>query len=352
VALKILLADDSMTAQNMGKKILVDAGYDVVAVSNGAAAMEKIASDRSDIIILDVYMPGYTGLEVCERVKAAEETSNTPVLLTVGKMEPFKPEEANRVKADGVMVKPFEASDLIAVIKNIGKEPAGTAKITGLPVPPIPPQAPTYKHADTIPIPPPSDAIHEDTVRLTPEQIRQFQDDSYNDWSNASEAMLSQPAQQSAPEMSVTAGEEEISPVIVPSPISYGQLEEEDHQEPEPFVASSVIEALTQEEGPNKPAIRGYGVFEERVPTPVAEEETAVAAPVEVAYQAAEAPAVEVAAVAEAQPFIAVQSEPLVSEAVEVVPEVAAWTQPVAVELETSAPLSPAPVFITPPADF
>src|SRR3954471_16211172 len=172
-----------MTAQNMGKKILVDAGYDVVAVSNGAAAIKKIASDRPDIIILDVYMPGYTGLEVCERVKAAEETSNTPVLLTVGKMEPFKPEDANRVKADGVMVKPFEASDLIAVVKNIGKEPAGTAKVTGLPVPPVQP-AQAYKNADTIPIPPPNDAIHEDTVRLTPEQIRQFQDDSYNDWSN------------------------------------------------------------------------------------------------------------------------------------------------------------------------
>ena len=42
MALKILLADDSMTAQNMGKKILVDAGYEVVAVSNGAAAIKKV----------------------------------------------------------------------------------------------------------------------------------------------------------------------------------------------------------------------------------------------------------------------------------------------------------------------
>src|SRR3954467_689214 len=111
-----------MTAQNMGKKILVDAGYDVVAVSNGAAAIKKIASDRPDIIILDVYMPGYTGLEVCERVKGASETSTIPVLLTVGKMEPFKPEEANRVRADGLMIKPFEASDLIAVMQGIAKK--------------------------------------------------------------------------------------------------------------------------------------------------------------------------------------------------------------------------------------
>ena len=107
-----------MTAQNMGKKILIEAGYDVVAVSNGAAAVKKIAEQKPDIIILDVYMPGYSGLEVCEKVRGSLETMKTPVLLTVGKMEPYKPEDANRVKADGVIIKPFEASDLLAIIKK------------------------------------------------------------------------------------------------------------------------------------------------------------------------------------------------------------------------------------------
>ena len=78
MALKILLADDSMTAQNMGKKILVDAGYEVIAVSNGAAAIKKIAEHKPDIIILDIYMPGYTGLEVCERVKNAPGPRRPP----------------------------------------------------------------------------------------------------------------------------------------------------------------------------------------------------------------------------------------------------------------------------------
>jgi len=107
-----------MTAQNMGKKILTEAGYEVIAVSNGAAAVKKIAEQKPDIIILDVYMPGYSGLEVCEKVRASLETAKTPVLLTVGKMEPHKPEDANRVKADGVIIKPFEASDLLAIIKK------------------------------------------------------------------------------------------------------------------------------------------------------------------------------------------------------------------------------------------
>jgi DNA-binding response OmpR family regulator len=119
VALKILLADDSTTAQNMGKKILMEAGYEVVTASNGAAAVKKIAEQKPDIIVLDVYMPGYTGLEVCERVKSAIETTKTPVLLTVGKMEVFKAEDGARVKADGLIVKPFEASDLLAAIKKL-----------------------------------------------------------------------------------------------------------------------------------------------------------------------------------------------------------------------------------------
>lgn len=119
MSLRILFADDSMTAQNMGKKILTDAGYEVVAVSNGAAAVKKIAEQKPDIIILDVYMPGYSGLEVCEKVRASIETLKTPVLLTVGKMEPYKPEDASRVRADGVIIKPFEASDLLAIVKKL-----------------------------------------------------------------------------------------------------------------------------------------------------------------------------------------------------------------------------------------
>src|SRR5882724_11906179 len=116
-----------MTAQNMGKKILTEAGYEVVAVSNGAAAVKKIAEQKPDIIILDVYMPGYSGLEVCEKVRGSLDTMKTPVLLTVGKMEPYKPEDANRVKADGVIIKPFEASDLLAIMKKFEERIAQNA---------------------------------------------------------------------------------------------------------------------------------------------------------------------------------------------------------------------------------
>jgi CheY-like chemotaxis protein len=119
LARKILLADDSVTAQNMGRKILTDAGYDVVTVNNGSAALKRVAEQKPDLIVLDVYMPGYSGLEVCVRLKDAPETARIPILLTVGKLEPFKPEEATRVRADGFIVKPFEASELLSALTRL-----------------------------------------------------------------------------------------------------------------------------------------------------------------------------------------------------------------------------------------
>ena len=119
MARKILLADDSVTAQNMGRKILADAGYEVITVNNGSAALKKINEQHPDVIVLDVYMPGYSGLEVCQRLKEVGETSRIPILLTVGKLEPFKPEEARRVRADGFIVKPFEASELLSALTKL-----------------------------------------------------------------------------------------------------------------------------------------------------------------------------------------------------------------------------------------
>ncbi len=130
MARKILLADDSVTAQNMGRKILADAGYEVITVNNGSAALKKIGEQKPDLIVLDVYMPGYSGLEVCQRLKEVGETSRIPILLTVGKLEPFKTDEAKRVRADGFIVKPFEASELLSALSKLEDKivPRGESK--------------------------------------------------------------------------------------------------------------------------------------------------------------------------------------------------------------------------------
>ena len=116
---KILLADDSVTAQNMGRRILTEAGYEVITVNNGAAAIKKIAEIRPDLVVLDVHMPGYSGLEVCQRLRETPKLARIPVLLTVGKLEPFRADDARRVRADAYVIKPFEATELLAVLTRL-----------------------------------------------------------------------------------------------------------------------------------------------------------------------------------------------------------------------------------------
>jgi CheY-like chemotaxis protein len=133
LARKILLADDSVTAQNMGRKILTEAGYEVITVNNGSSALKKATEAKPDLIILDVYMPGYGGLEVCQRIKDTPESARIPILLSVGKLEPFKADEARRAGADAHIVKPFEASELLAAINKLEDRivPQGIARRPG-----------------------------------------------------------------------------------------------------------------------------------------------------------------------------------------------------------------------------
>jgi len=119
VGLRILLAESNIAAQQLGMKILATADHDVVTVSNGLAAIARIADFQPEVLLLDVNLPGYGGIEVCEKVKATSEKA--PVLLTVGKMAPFRAEECKRAKADGFVTKPFDAGELIVAIENLAE---------------------------------------------------------------------------------------------------------------------------------------------------------------------------------------------------------------------------------------
>jgi len=114
---KILLADDSTHAQRMGAKILTAEGYEVSTVSNGQAAIQAIGKAAPELVIADVFMPGKNGYEVCHFIKTAAKLKNIPVLLIIGAMEPYDPEEGRRAGADGVITKPLESSNLLATVK-------------------------------------------------------------------------------------------------------------------------------------------------------------------------------------------------------------------------------------------
>jgi CheY-like chemotaxis protein len=110
---RILLADDSPHAQRMAERILRDEGHEVITVSDGLVAMLRLKDARPDLIIADISMPEVSGYEVCEYVK---NNGGEPVFLTAGAVESVDDSEVARVRADGVLKKPFEASLLLEAV--------------------------------------------------------------------------------------------------------------------------------------------------------------------------------------------------------------------------------------------
>lgn len=116
MAKKILLADDSLTIQKVVELTFSDSGYDLVCVSNGLRALEKVREDRPDLVLADAVMPEKNGYEVCEAIKGDPATARIPVVLLSGTFEPFDRERAERIGADAIVSKPFDSQQLLAQV--------------------------------------------------------------------------------------------------------------------------------------------------------------------------------------------------------------------------------------------
>ena len=117
---KLLLADDSITIQKVVNLTFADEDVEVVSVSDGNSALDKLREDAPDIVLADVNMPGLTGYEICAQIKARDFDDQIPVVLLVGSFEPFDEEEAERVGADGYLTKPFQSiSQLVNKVSEL-----------------------------------------------------------------------------------------------------------------------------------------------------------------------------------------------------------------------------------------
>lgn len=117
---RILVADDNSNIQKMVALAFKDQGVEVVGVGNGEAAVRKVPEINPDVILADVFMPVRSGYEVCEFVKNDSRYMHTPVVLLVGAFDPLDEHEAQRVRADGVLKKPFVPPEpLINLVKAL-----------------------------------------------------------------------------------------------------------------------------------------------------------------------------------------------------------------------------------------
>ncbi len=119
MASRILLADDSITIQKVVNLTFADEGIEVVAVSNGDQAERRLAEVQPDLVLADIFMPGKNGYELCEAIKTSAQFCNVPVVLLVGAFEPFDQLEAQRVKADAHLTKPFESRTLVETVRKL-----------------------------------------------------------------------------------------------------------------------------------------------------------------------------------------------------------------------------------------
>lgn len=122
----LLLADDSITIQKVVNLTFADEGIEVISVSDGNSAMDKLREDTPDLVLADVNMPGLNGYEICEKIKQSDSISQTPVILLVGSFEPFDEDEAERVGANDYLTKPFQSiSQLVDKVTDLLKVEEG-----------------------------------------------------------------------------------------------------------------------------------------------------------------------------------------------------------------------------------
>ncbi len=140
----VLVADDSPTIQKRALGILKGEGFEVETVSNGVAAIKRLAVLHPVVILADVSMPGRDGYEVCEFVKKSPELTHVPVLLVASDMEPYDRARGAEVGADGIIKKPFEAHELASIVTRFAAQFAA-ASLTHPASAPAPPQRETAR---------------------------------------------------------------------------------------------------------------------------------------------------------------------------------------------------------------
>ncbi len=116
---KILVVDDSALVAEAVKAKLEANNYDVQLAYSGEEALDKVSGDVPDLMILDVYMPGIDGFEVCRRLREKPETQSLPIVMLSSRGNIKEKLAGFRVGADDYLVKEFDLLDLPYRVKLV-----------------------------------------------------------------------------------------------------------------------------------------------------------------------------------------------------------------------------------------
>jgi len=116
---KILIADDEPDVLRLVSFNLKSAGFSVMEAEDGHGALEKARKNNPVLIILDLMLPGMTGLEVCKALKALESTARIPIVMLTARTEEVDRIVGFELGADDYITKPFSPRELVLRVKSI-----------------------------------------------------------------------------------------------------------------------------------------------------------------------------------------------------------------------------------------
>ena len=118
---RVLIADDVAANSELLEAYLIDVDCETDIAVDGNEAMEKVASFKPDLILLDVMMPKLSGFEVCQKIKSDPATSNTMVLMVTALNELGDIERAVDAGTNDFLSKPVNRVELVKRVENLLK---------------------------------------------------------------------------------------------------------------------------------------------------------------------------------------------------------------------------------------
>lgn len=116
---KILFADDDEDILDLVSIGLERLGYEVLRAEDGHQALASIRDNRPDLVLLDYFMPGLKGDEICRIIKSDESLKSIPVVVLSASMGALTPEKIRQIPCDDNLTKPFEMKALAAIIARL-----------------------------------------------------------------------------------------------------------------------------------------------------------------------------------------------------------------------------------------
>lgn len=118
---RILIADDNAANRELLEAYLVGVDCEIESSVDGQDTLDKVASFRPDLVLLDIMMPRLSGFEVCEKIKASEDTKRVMVLMVTALNELGDIERAVDAGTDDFLTKPVNKIELLKRVDNMLK---------------------------------------------------------------------------------------------------------------------------------------------------------------------------------------------------------------------------------------